>query len=376
MAITVSVMAGAGLLLRSFWINSSVQPGFETTRTLTFSISMPKDASGDMDQQKSQAFHNELRQRLQSISGVDAVGASNFTAPLNPGPGSISSNCAGGSEKFLYTFRRVTPGYFHSLRVPLLTGRDFTQPEMDSQAPVAIVSSQYAQRCWQTKDVVGRTVGSAGSNSSAPVVVVGVVGDVREYSTEQAPIPAVYFAGAQSDMTYFVHSAGGGADLLRSVEQQVHSLNPNLPLYDVSSMEEVVDKNIQSRRTTTILVGLFAAVALLLSAIGIYGVLAYDVALSTRDFGVRIALGASRRRVLAGVLGQALKMILAGLLLGLVGATLLTRLLSTMLYGVTARDPLTFTWVAIVLPAIALVAVLIPAFRATRVDPIVALRYE
>jgi putative ABC transport system permease protein len=282
----------------------------------------------------------------------------------------------------------VTPGYFRALGIDLLRGRTFDDHD-DVRVPGAIVVSEgFARRFFGSEEAVGKRISLAigrpggGPLQAAPVnwlTIVGVVRDVRSERLEAGFAPMLYRSVLQSsnlNLTLVARSSGDPSLLAESIRREVRAVDPNEPVFSVRTMNDVVAAALAERRFTLLLLALFAATAMALSAIGIYGVMAYFVTQRTREIGIRMALGASPRAVLAMVLGQGAKLAAAGVAAGLLGAVTLTRAISALLYGVSPRDPATLVLLSVGLSAIALVACYLPARRATRVDPIRALRYE
>jgi putative ABC transport system permease protein len=278
----------------------------------------------------------------------------------------------------LVEWSTVMPGYFHTARIPLLLGRDFTPRDNNEGAPkVAIINRTMADKFWPNQDPIGKHFAH---NDEHPkwITVVGVAGDVLQYGLDQtATAPEAYFPGYQeqtSRMTALVRTSGKPLDELPAVRDAVHELDSQLPADNPRELSEVVTDSSSQQRFLALLLGLFGGLALVLAAVGIYGVIAYSVAQRTHELGIRIALGAGHRELLGMVLGEGFRLALAGVAAGLVGAWALSRFLVSLLYGVKPYDPLTFAAVPLVLLAVALFACYIPARRATRVDPMQALR--
>jgi putative ABC transport system permease protein len=274
--------------------------------------------------------------------------------------------------------RPVTPGYFEAMQIPLLQGRLFTDAD-DSHAPsVAIVDADFARRFWPRQDPIGKRVSGGDSGWQT---VVGVVGHVRHYALNVRGREQIYFPQAQSRfniraMFVAMRATGDPAELANSIRRQAAQIDPELPVYAVKTMEELLGASVAEPRLNLILLGSFAGLALLLATVGIYGVLAYSVTQRTREIGIRLALGALPGDALLLVVRQGLLLTLAGVALGLAGSQALARFLSPLLFDVTPTDPLTYAAVSALLLSVALAACCVPARRAARVEPIVALRYE
>jgi putative ABC transport system permease protein len=274
----------------------------------------------------------------------------------------------------------VGPGYFETMRIPLRRGRYFTDRDNQDSAPVAIVSESLARHFFPGQDPIGQRIKQSGPDYKVPYMeIAGVVGDVKYTGLQKETDSAYYMPFRQNfgrQMFLVVRSTLGVAGLAPVLRRQIQSIDPGVTLNAVSTMQQALDTDFAQPRFNTILLALFAGIALLLAAVGIYGVIAYSVVRRTHEIGVRMALGAGRSNVLGLMMLQGARLALIGIALGLAGAFILTRLLSTLLFGVGATDPFTFAAVALGLLAVALLATFIPAHRATRISPVTALRYE
>jgi putative ABC transport system permease protein len=277
-------------------------------------------------------------------------------------------------------FHIVSPGFFSTMGIRLLRGRTFTDQDNSQAAPVAIINQTLARRFWPDGEAVGKRIlyGHPGPDAKW-VTIVGVVGDTRMYGLDSparfevyAPLEQMGLGGSQ----LVVRSAKDPASLTGEIRSAIASVNRDVPIYDVQTLKQAVDDSISTRRDTLLLLGSFSLLAVVLAATGIYGVISYVVALRTHEIGVRMALGAGEREVLKFVLGQGAWLAIGGVAIGTLGALALTRLMASLLYGVRPADPATFAGAAIVIAAVALVATYVPARRATRIDPVVALRQE
>ncbi|HJU55738.1 MAG TPA: FtsX-like permease family protein, partial [Pyrinomonadaceae bacterium] len=332
------------------------------------------------------AFYRQLVERVKALPGVEAVGAvshlpltgaeelDGFEVEGRPSPDS-------GENVQTADFRVVTTDYFSAMKIPLLRGRSFTEQDTAEAPGVIVIDETLARRFFPGEDPLGKRINESGSqNGLGFLTVVGVVGGVKHTSLDGEPKPMMYVSYLQShwsDMTLAVRASGGRAeDLAAAVRKEVWALDKDQPVASVQTMESLFAKAVAPQRFQMMLVGLFAAVALLLSVVGIYGVMAYAVTQRTHEIGIRMALGAQRRDVFKLLMGQGMAQALIGILLGLAGAFALTRLMSSLLFGVSATDPLTFAGVSLILASVALLACYIPARRAMKVDPMVALRYE
>jgi putative ABC transport system permease protein len=392
-ALALVLLAGAGLLVKSFSRVLGESPGFDARGVLTMRLVLPQTKYRSYEEHR--AFYSNLFGRLRALPGVEAVGANNLL-PLNGNGGSRTFLIEGrpvppGQPKPEEQLRFVTPGYFASLRVPVLRGRDFDERDVQSAPRVAVVTRAMAERHWPGEEAVGKRIAYAGiarGQEQRPewIEVVGVVGDVRHRGLDLESKPEIYVPVYQPlfsnrpvpplSLYVAVRTSGDAGALAASVRREVAAVDPEQPVANVRTMEERLAESVAQRRFNMTLLGIFACVALVLAGVGVYGVMAYAVARRTHEIGIRVALGARRGDVLRLVLRQGMWLALAGVAAGLVGAYAATRLMSGLLYGVSPTDPLTFAGVAALLAAVGLLACLVPARRATKVDPMVALRYE
>ncbi|HEU4509141.1 MAG TPA: ABC transporter permease [Pyrinomonadaceae bacterium] len=374
-AVAVMLLIGAGLLVRSLIALQNVDPGFDANNVLTSRLSLPPDKYGP---EKGANFLQQLEGRVAALPGVETVGLitelplsgqlQDFTftvegrPPVNP------------DQAFATDFRSVNTNYFNALRIPLLRGRNFTEQEVRQGTNVIVVSQSLVDMAFPNEDPLGKRIITM---FGYPQQIVGVVGDIRHASLQSPPFPTMYFPGLNPrGMNLVIRTKGDPLSLVGAVRKEVQTLDPDLPLAGVKKMSDWVDSSVAAPRYRTTLLTLFAALAMILAATGIYGVMSYSVAQRTHEIGVRMALGARRFDVLKMVVRQGMVLTFVGVVLGLAGAFALTRVISSLLFGVTAKDPVTFGVVAALLMAVAFVACFIPARRATKVDPLVALRYE
>ncbi|MBO0723981.1 MAG: ABC transporter permease [Blastocatellia bacterium] len=377
-AIAMILLIGAGLLVRSYIRLQQVNPGFDAANVLTTRMNL---AYAKYDtQEKATAFWGQLQERLAALPGVEAVGMVT-ELPLSGQPNDTLFTVEGRppvqpGQEFDADFRRVNHDYLRSMRIPLLRGRGFTEQEVRRNAKVVLISEALASAVFPNEEPLGKQLRIL-LDEKTSFEIVGVVGDIRHRGLDGAPFAAMYLPSLGTGWTNLtIRAAVDPMSLAAAVRRETRAVDPDQPVSAIRAMEQVLSESISEPRYRTWLLGLFAVVALILAGVGIYGVVAYTTAQRTRELGVRIALGAQSKDVLNLVIGQGIKLALAGALLGLGGAVALTRLVSDLLFGVSATDPLTFALVAILLALVALAACWIPARRATKVDPMIALRVE
>ncbi len=381
-ALSLVLLAGAGLLLRSFAQILKVDPGFRPEGVLTMRLSLP-DAKYSQPQQVREFFHN-LIDHVQILPGVEAAGAINLL-PLGGLSGSgtttVDTESVPPADRTPEVdYRGVTPGYFQAMGIPLLRGRFFNEGDSDTGARVVIIDDTLAQAYWPNQDPIGRRLHFGDSKSSGPwMTVVGEVKHVHYRTLEARSRTEFYWPQDQNPsgtMSVVVRTSGNPMSLAPTIEKEVSALDPELPVFQVRSMTEVMGESVARRRLALILLAVFAALALLLASIGIYGVTSYTVTQRQPEIGLRMALGARRIQVLKLVLRQGMLLTMAGLGIGLVAALVSTRLMGSLLFAVRPADPLALAGAVMLLMLVALLAILVPAGRATKVDPVVTLRYE
>ena len=381
-ALALVLLSGAGLLMKSFARLQHVSPGFNPRNALTFELSLPKIQYPD--DQSIVRFNNEAQRRIAAVPGVQAAGFSTILplAGTNAdssfaieGRPSNDRNPSPDEEK-----RQVSPDYFRALQIPLIKGRFFTDADNADAPPVIIVNQAFAKKFWPNQDAVGKRIVMGGmSEHSNWITIVGVVGDVRHFGLDVDPKPEMYVPFAQDPyftIIYVVRSKQDPASLLPAVRREIQAIDSALPLANVRTFEHVISDSVAPRRLSVVLLGVFAGVAVLLASVGIYGVMSFLVVQRTQEIGVRMALGAQRSDVLKLILGRSLKLISAGAAIGLIVALMSTSMLQALLYNVSAFDTPTFVLVTILLAAVALAASYLPAMRATKADPMVALHAE
>jgi predicted permease len=380
-SLTMVLMVAGGLLIRSFAQVTSVNPGFDPTNVTEAEVSLPQFQYSTPRQWT--AFSNELLARLHSQPGFED---SALAAPLpmdRQGQATLAFSIVGDpplppGQSITADYATVSPGYFRVMRIPLQQGRFFSEQDSPSNPNVAIIGETLARRYFANQDPIGRQIRFGfPPNGNVSREIVGVVGDVRDVALSQKPGAMMYVPFAQAPLygeEVVVRSSLSTSSLASGIRQAVHSIDKDLPVTDVKSFPDALGQSISRERFRTFLLGSFSAIALVLAAVGIFGVISYSASQRTHEIGIRMALGAQRRDVLRLILGQGAKLALLGLGIGVALASLLTRLIASLLYNVSATDPLTFAAVAIVLLGAAVTACYIPARRAMRVDPIVALR--
>jgi predicted permease len=382
-ALSVVLLAGAGLLFRSFLQLQSVDTGFTSEQVLTLRLS-PAGSNYKKDADYI-AFYNQAMQRISALPGVAAVGAIN-TLPLDKGPFAgfrIEGRPPLTTDKWPgANYRTVTTDYFRAMNIPVSQGRAFTDRDTENAPLVMIVNQALARRDFPNENPLGKRISLGGTDAKGQTVwweIVGVAADVRSLELREEATPEFYLSGLQdtfANMSLVVRTSVEPASVAAAIRRAAAEVDKSAAVSDVQTMEHIVNTAVMQPRFNLFLLGLFSGIALLLSAAGIYGVTAYSVTQRTHEFGIRMALGAQVGDVLKMLLRQGMLLISVGIGVGLLASLALTRLLKTLLFGVSATDPLTFAGITLLLALVALLACYVPARRATKVDPLVALKYE
>ena len=381
-ALAVALLTGSGLMIRTVLNLTNEAPGFDPKHAGAVTLSIPpsngKDGARDgrSDHEILASYFDEAIRRIRALPGVESVGGVAYPPMVGYNPGVDFTIDGRVSSSLRADIQPITPDYFQAIGIPLLRGRQFTEAEMKPQPEVAIVNNALARKFWPNEDPLGKYILLQDGNfPRGPLVVAGVAGDVKQFGLATEPRPEIYLPMRRHSMTLIVRAGGNPAQLAPVVREAVKSLDGRAAI-SMRTLQQMVDRTAWSRRTLALLMGILGAVALLLAAMGIYGVISYLVAQRTREMGIRLALGAQRRDLLKLVLGQGLTLTMIGVGAGLALSLALTRFLSSMLFGVSAADPITFATIALLLAAVAVMASFLPARRAMGVDPITALRHE
>jgi len=386
-ALSVMLLVGAGLMVRSFSHLRSVNPGFQTDHALTLRVALPVPNSqiSAADEDRFMSFFDRALARLSELPGVTAAGASNMI-PLDGNSTDRLIEIEGyvprdQSDMPDAQNRQATPGFFAAMGIPLVRGRLIERSDDNKTARVLVVNDTFAKRFFPNGDAIGKRIRLGKLTSDFPwATIVGIVGDVRGFALDEPPEPTMYWPVAQirstPSLAIVVRTESDPAALAPSARDAIAEIDGAQPIYDVQPLDQLVAKSLGQRRFTLMLMVLFGVIALVLSAIGIYGVMAFAVTQRTQEIGIRMALGASALDVLKMVVGSGMFLAAIGVAAGLIGAFALTRLMASLLFGVSPTDLVTFGLVTAGLLMVALLACYIPARRATKVDPLVALRYE
>ena len=383
LATVVILLVGAGLLIQSLWRLQRVNSGLQPENVLTANVGLP-EIKYKSDRQSQ--FFIDLRNRLEATPGVQSA-SSIYPLPLSGDRFSISFEIEGRpmapKDHPSAEFFSAGVGYFRSLGIPLIKGRDFEDRDKHGSTPVIIISETFARRYFPNEDPLGKRIHpgipSIENEDSTMREIVGVVGDVRNRGLNTESRPAYYVPQTQvpfSQMVMVVKTAGEPRGMISALTKEVAAMDADIPLFGVKSMEEYLSASVAAPRFNTTLLTIFASVALVLTIVGLYGVMSYSVAQRTNEIGIRLALGAQSRDVLLMIVKQGSWLIVLGLAIGLAGAYAATRVMASLLFGVTAKDPFTFAAVAVLLALVALLACYVPAWRATKVDPMEALRCD
>jgi predicted permease len=382
-ALSLMLLTAGGLVVASFERAVHADLGFQSDHLLSLELFLPPNRYPETDPTKRRVLVDEVTRRLNALPGVQSAGATNFLpltgfwgtstfllrgqAPPKEGQGPEADN------------RVITPGYLHAMRIPLLRGRDFTTDDRAGSQQVAIINQTFASRFFKDKDPVGEELNLGAANKPDWWRIVGVVGDVKAFGQDQPTHADIYRPFDQVPfpiVAFTIRTATDPASMIKTTEQALWSTDPDLPVFKAIPMDLLADQSLAVRRASSLLVSAFAALALVLACIGIYGVMAYAVTQRTQEIGVRMALGAQRRDVLELIMGFGLRLTLLGVLIGLIGALISTRLLASLLFEVSAASPFAFLLPATLLVAVTVLAAYLPARRAASIDPMRALRAE
>jgi len=380
-ALSLVLLISAGLLIRSFISVERVNPGFNAQNVLGMRLSV---AGTSYKGERREIFYRELLERVHRLPGVTSAGIAD-NLPLSGGIGWGSISIEGyqpsaGQEMIQSDIRVAGVGYFETMEVPVIKGRLFDEHDTEKSLPVIVIDEKMARNYWPNSNPVGSRIKFGRADSEDPwMTVVGVVGSVKQYDLESESRVTLYLPTAQAlggTMYLVARTSVAPSSLAASITSEVRSLDPNIPIFDVKTMDQRLSESLARRRFAMLALGVFAGFALLLAIVGIYGLISYSVAQRTSELGIRLALGARQIDVLRLVLSAGLKLALIGIAVGLVLSFAVTRFLSSLLFGVRATDLFTFSALSILLIVVSLIACYIPARRATKVDPLVALRYE
>lgn len=382
-ALAMILVIATGLLVRTFYGLSRVDPGFEETHALTFDLSLP--AAKYQDQGQIVRLYQEVVRRLRALPGVQACGLTE-TVPMGGATESTAIRSPDHAEKSvvdvpMVNYTMVSPGYFSAVRTPILRGREFLDSDTADSPPVTVINSAMAKKFWSGQDPIGKQVAPKGATFPL-ATIVGVAADVKHHSLRESPPPEMYVPYTQKvwpsllTMTMVLRTTQDPASITSSAGETIHSVDADLPIANIRTLEDIVDESMAQPRFAMLLLGAFGALAILLAAVGMYGVISYNVTQRTQEIGIRMALGARRASVLRLMVGQAVRLAACGLVIGLAASFGVMRLMSTFLFGVRPTDPSTFAGVSLLLLGVGLLASYIPARRATQVNPTVALRQE
>jgi len=376
-ALSIVLLVGAGLLLRSFVRLQNVSPGFDPTGVVTMRLGATARHFDNRD--AAVAYWASFGEQLGSVPGVKDRGAVSplpFTSSVGWGTINVEGWTPEPGQELQVDVRGATPRYFSTMRIPLITGRFFDDADLGQNAGnVGIIDEKFAKRFWPHGNAIGRHLWFGSDPTKNNLTIVGIVGTVKQYGLDVDGRIAVYVPTPNANYQV-ARTSGDPATVAGAMVKKIHQLDPTLTVFDVRTMADRMSDSMARQRFSTTMLGAFAGFALLLAIVGVYGVISNLVAQGAHDIGVRMALGAERRGILLMVLRQGMELTIVGVVVGLFGAALLTRVMASLLFGVSATDLMTFSLVPIALLATAAVAICIPALRATRVDPTVALRAE
>jgi predicted permease len=371
------LLIGAGLLVRSFVRLQSVPPGFNTAGVLTMQI-----AANDpkyKDEKARVSLYRDIEERVSRLPGIKSEGVVSslpLTGAVGWGGIHVEGYTPPPGQELQADLRLASTDYFRTMSIPLIKGRFFSEFDTSDMPPVVIIDEKFAQRFWPNDNPIGKHLWF---DPKKPITIVGVVGVVKQYGLDTDGKIATYFSQQQNPDSSMFLVARGSSDatpLAAPITQEIHAVDPTAVVYGIRSMQDRLHDSLARQRFASTMLGAFASFALLLAAVGLYGVMSYLVSQSTRDIGVRMALGARPGDILGIVVREGMELSAVGIVAGLVGALAVTRVMASLLFGISAIDALTFALVPAILAAVAFAATAIPALRATRVDPIVVLREE
>jgi putative ABC transport system permease protein len=381
-ALSLVLLIGAGLMIKSLAHLLKVDPGFKPDRALSMNIALLGSKYPSGNQQTT--FFEEVTRRVEALPGVESAGLIS-SAPLSGGvyAGGFSIEGvapASANEDLSADRRMISPEYFKALGIPIIKGRSFTDRDSQASTGVAIVSENFSRRFLAGQDPIGKRIKLGGRDSTRPwLSIVGIAGDVRDTALESDARPCVYLPYPQFpslSMALVVRTGVDSKALMPAIRDEVWAIDKDQPVTDIKTMDQYVSDSVSPRRANALLLAVFATLALVLAAVGMYGMMSYAVTQRVHEIGIRMALGAQTSDVIKLIVGNGMALVLAGVVIGLAGAMALSRVLSSLLYGVSATDPITFALVSVLLISIAWLATFIPARRATKVDPMIALRCE
>jgi len=382
-AVSFVLLIGAGLLINSFLHLRTLDPGFRTDHLLTAKIELSELKYPDKEHRVP--FYNELLRRVSVLPGVESAAVAG-NLPFTYNGDSMSIAIEGRADpppdqRLDVVYRAVGPGYFSTMGIKIVQGRDFNEQDKSDSLQAVVISEKTAGHYWPGENAIGKRLKPGLTTSEGPWrEVIGIVKDTRQNDFVAPPKMQMYFVHSQINSfapnALVVRTSIDPLSLATSVRNAVWAIDKDQPVSNIRSMEEIVSRAVARQRFSTMLLGIFAALALVLAAVGIYGVMSYSVAQRTREIGIRMALGAQRSDVLKMAVGQGLKLVLIGVAIGLASAFALTRVMASLLFGVSATDPVTFIAISLVLISVAALASFVPALRAARIDPMVALRYQ
>jgi putative ABC transport system permease protein len=381
-AMSLMLLVGAGLLLKSFWRLIHVNPGFQTDHLLSARLSLPLSSYGHYgDPQARARFWEQFEEGVRNLPGVEAVGATSelpLSGQHSDDPFHIPGRTYGASQFDDAQFRQVTRGFLSAMRIPLISGRWLNDRDRADSAGVVVVNQAFVKRFFPDGDAIGKRRELMGDEQTTREIV-GVIGNIRHFALSQPDWPEMYVPYAQMappTMNVVVRANADPMNLAAAVQARVRAVDRDVTISAVTSMDNLLSASLSESRFSSQLIGIFATLALLLAAVGLYGLMAYSVTQRSSEIGVRMALGATRENILKLIVRRGSILALSGIAIGLAVSIAATRLLSSMLFAVSAQDPETFLAVALLLVAVAVVACYVPARRAAGADPMVVLRYE